>query len=196
MATPNAASSAQPATASIIAPPTSYVAAHAVLFTNELLCDIVCHLPANGIVVNTGVCRTWREALKSRPAVQQAMFLTPAPVRQAVRDPLTLNTCIKIGKAHPSLARVFGNFRLLWPCDTKSLPDYGPTVPAKFPNDNWRDMFLTQPPYRYVFGSVGRGVCDYRHAEFEREEGVRMGEFYDFLKSILPKNQEPSALQI
>ena len=61
-------------------PPTIYKAAHAVLNTNELLCEIISHLPLESIVATTGVCKTWRAALKASAAIQQALFLAPTNI--------------------------------------------------------------------------------------------------------------------
>lgn len=42
-------------------------AAHAVLSTNELLCNIIARLPLQDIVAATGICKAWRNAVAADP---------------------------------------------------------------------------------------------------------------------------------
>jgi hypothetical protein len=55
-------------------------AAHAVLSTPELLCNVIVQLPLEDIVTTTGVCHFWRIAAAAEPDIQKALFLTPEKV--------------------------------------------------------------------------------------------------------------------
>jgi hypothetical protein len=48
----------------------SHHAAHAVLNTNELLCNIVVCLPFEDVVNAANVCQTWRRALMDNIAIR------------------------------------------------------------------------------------------------------------------------------
>src|SRR4051812_23246071 len=63
-----------------MASPNPYQAANAVFGTNELLCGIIVQLPLKDIVAATGVCQTWRKALKDNVAIQQPLFIAPGEV--------------------------------------------------------------------------------------------------------------------
>jgi hypothetical protein len=72
----------QPSTS--MASPNSNSAAHAVFATHELLCDIIGLLPMGDIVIATGVCTTWRNALAANIIIQQALYLAPVETREIV----------------------------------------------------------------------------------------------------------------
>jgi hypothetical protein len=110
----------------------SYKAAHAVVNTHELPHDIIVRLPVKDLVVATGVCRTWHK-LKDSLAIQQALFLAPAKIRDITcKKPCLskriedleiegdLSHCIEdfetenelsyciVGDLHPSITRICG----------------------------------------------------------------------------------------
>lgn len=166
---------------------TSHQAAHAVLSTNELLCGIIAHLSV------TGVCKSWRSALKEDPNIQEALFLKPAEVREVWCDNLSLNDpehsisiyddCMIIGKLHPRVEFILGDvsvgYEFRW----------HPTEFSKIehPDGTWRDMFITQPPCQKVQVSFG-GWFAMKHLTFERGTGVTFGELYDFVHSNAPNH--------
>lgn len=172
---------------------TSHQAAHAVLFTNELLCDIVARLPFRDIVSVTAVCKTWRGALKEDPHVQEALFLKPMEVREVLCDnhllndlerPISLDDCTVICKLHPFADKILG----------KVLVGKGSRFPSQpFPNiehpdGTWREMFITQPPSTKLRVCDGRAMFnyDFPFVEVPRTTGVTFGEIYDFLKPKQP----------
>jgi hypothetical protein len=74
----------------------SYEAAHAVLFTNELLCDIMARLPLQDVVATTGVCRFWRDALKPSSAAHK--FSTTARSAQSWKSTTCMMYKTRLGE--------------------------------------------------------------------------------------------------
>jgi hypothetical protein len=175
----------------------SYEAAHAVLFTNELLCDIVARLPLQDVVVATGVCRFWRDALKPNPQVREALFLTPTEVREVMvsdfdvcntTDPIPIDAYFLIGTLHPLLRRICGTFH----CgeDVKAVIRPGIFPNFEHPDGIWREMLISQPPCKRVLvtvTSVSPGDGDIRELELHlrNDTGVKMGELYDLIRAKL-----------
>lgn len=93
------------------------------LFTPELLCNIISQLPLADITTTTGVCHFWRNAVAVDQHIQRALFLEPEEVRRgllflsndswwdeflsevksgdAIEDIVELNACHIIGRVHP-----------------------------------------------------------------------------------------------
>jgi hypothetical protein len=70
---------------------TSHQAAHAVLFTNELLCDIIARLPLGDIVSATVICKFWHAAFEGDQHIQEALFLKPAEIRDVLCENRPIN---------------------------------------------------------------------------------------------------------
>jgi hypothetical protein len=173
-----------------ISPTSHHQAAHAVLFTNELLCDIVARLPVQDIVVATGICKFWRTALSGNERIQTAMFLKPAEIQEAmVQDylaycltrPIPLDRCFVIGEVHPSLAKICGSVAVgednLFRQESQPFP--------QFPHHNgtWRDMFISQPPCKRLTVTIDELKGPYRH--LENSAGIKLGELYDHIHTNL-----------
>lgn len=163
----------------------SQAAAHAVLFTNELLCNIIGRLPLRDIVSATGTCKFWREAMKGDQHIQEALFLKPAAVREVfcenwrindLAQPISIDDCLVVGEVHPHLDVHFKcvvvGYRIR---HAKLFPT---TDSIEHPNGTWRDMFLTQPPCKRVRVSISG-----EHQIMARDTGVTFGELYDLIHS-------------
>ena len=170
---------------------TPHHAAHAVLFTNELLCDIVAELPVQDIVVATGICRFWRSALSGSERIQTAMFLKPVEPQEAmVHDylahcltrPIPLDRCFIIGEVHPSLARICGSISLgeddLFKQESKPFPEF------THAGGTWRDMFITQPPCKRVCATI-EGLKGGPYCHLDNSAGITLGELYDHIHTHL-----------
>ena len=75
----------QPETSTNMAASTSHQpgpAQQAVFDTNELLRNIIAQLPLASIAIPTGVCRTWRDAIKADRTIQQALWRVPLDIRE------------------------------------------------------------------------------------------------------------------
>jgi hypothetical protein len=188
-------------------PPSFHEAAHAVLNTNELLREIISYLPFEDIIAATGVCKTWRYALKASVAIQQALFLAPITTIRRIKTNLDLSLPTRIedipresytvvGELHPSFARICGP---LLSNDTffREVAVMPPRQSFEHPAGLWRDMLITQPPVscvhvclystpmmlsRVVFPpgfTDPRGEID----SLRCDEGIRMGQLYDLIES-------------
>ena len=178
---------------------TSHQAAHAVLFTNELLCDIVAQLPVQDMVVATGVCRFWRTALSGNERIQTAMFLKSAETQEAmVQDylaycltrPIPLDRCFVIGEVHPSLARICGSITVgedhLFKRESKPFPEF------THASGNWRDLFISQPPCKRVCATIdGLKGGPYHH--LENSAGIKLGELYDHIHTNFSSEVEENS---
>jgi hypothetical protein len=98
---------------------TSHQAAHAVLFTNELLCDIIGRLSFEDVLSATGVCKFWRGALKGDQHIQEVLFLKPKGITEVFCDnwrindlekPISTssNDCLVIGQVNPYFDHLCG----------------------------------------------------------------------------------------
>lgn len=132
-----------------------YEAAQAVLSTNELICDIIVRLPLDDIVIATGVCRAWRQALKDNVAVQQAMFLTPDNSHKITTTEGSLSKLLEditrkenstIVELHPFISRICGQ--------TLSAHAYILTTALSIPADCGSRVGLeNQPTYKHSAGA-------------------------------------------
>jgi hypothetical protein len=137
-------------------------AAHAVSATHELLCDIIGLLPMGDIVVATGVCRIWRNALMSNLIIQQALYLTPVNTREIVTtkdyfsesiEDINRDECAVVTEPHPFIKRVCDqmySFARLDSYKKSASQEYRPQPKFKHPNGIWREMFIAQPPINIV----------------------------------------------
>jgi hypothetical protein len=117
MAPASDSSSSEPRSSTSNTPPDFYEAAHAVLNTNELICEIIGYLPFEDIIAITGVCRTWRCALYGSLAIQRALFLAPEHIRQIATstenfpervEDIPRRDYADVGEVNPFLARICG----------------------------------------------------------------------------------------
>jgi len=147
--------------------PTWHRAAHAVLSTNELLCNIIAHLPLEDVVAATGICRAWRDAIAADTTLQQAMFLKPVELSEVLvetrqllalgeSETINIDKCTVVGRLNPFAEKLCGSIkfraaqshalplpRQRWRgSDEKPLEVFGDLHPKGI----GRDMFVTQPP--------------------------------------------------
>jgi hypothetical protein len=167
----------------------SHGAAHAVFFTNELLCDIVARLPLQDIVAATGICKFWRTDLKSNPQVQEALFLKPVEVREVMADidcvrdtanPIAIDKCRVIGAIHPSIDKICGKTQAGTFGVKLGDLQYFPTFDHA--EGSWREMLVTQPPCK----SITLRLCEWYSGhsqlfDFKTVEGMTLGQLYDFI---------------
>lgn len=206
MASASDPSSSQPQGCAGTTPPRFYEAAHAALNTNELLCEVVGRLPLKDIVATTGVCRTWRNALKASVAIQQAMFLVPAEPREIATTTKCLSMRVKdiprkhyaiVGEPNPYTTRIIS---LISP---STVPWWdrlyeklnAPMRVREHSAGTWREMFITQPPIKAIELSLfvidipfyKRKIgyaSDYRYrVPYNCDEGIKLGPLYDFITS-------------
>jgi hypothetical protein len=188
-----------------MASPNLHQAAHAVFNTNELLCGIIARLPFKDIVVTTGVCKTWRKALKDNVAIQQALFLTPMDVVDIISEVRCLSMRLEliplhqysiVGETHsqlPDLEYTSTKEDVLEKLSSRQL--------FKHPLGCWRDLFVTQPPATTVGVSVfpalhgdSSFMIQSEKMEFNCETGVKMGELHDFCQSMLRSNPQATSI--
>lgn len=204
-------------------PPTFYEAAHAVLNTNELLCEIIGRLPLEDIVITTGVCKTWRAALKASVAIQQALFLAPIDIRRITTDTeafpkrvqdIPLEDYVVVGEVNPFLARICGpvllncNYRdAVYPSSLRTL---SPKESFEHPVGLWRDVLITQPPTyhaciclylnrpRFTMLEATQIFVPEREGMYplQCDQGIRMGQLYDLVESKAQGIQEPVATRV
>lgn len=166
------------------ASPKSNQAARAVLNTNELLCDIIIHLPFEDVVNATKVCKTWRKALKDNVAIRQVMFLSPVDISDIMSEVDCLSMNVKdiprdkytvVGKVHRSVPDGWTPMNIFDTGDFKPM--------SNRPFGIWADMFVTQPPSK----TFSITLCLDDHVDlkldFTCETGVKMGELHDFCRS-------------
>jgi hypothetical protein len=177
-------------------PQESYGAAHAVLFTNELLCDIVARLPLQDIVAATGICKFWRGALKSNPQVQESLFLKPVEIHEVMPDyficesvnPIPIDRCHVIGKLHPLFRRICGAAQCGEDLDAYINP--GPVPNFEHPDGTWRGMLISQPPCKKVIVTITHKDRDIKEIKdidlhLRNNTGLKIGELYDLIHSHL-----------
>lgn len=170
---------------------TTHQAAHAVLFTNELLCDIIRRLPLKDIVSATGLCKFWREALQNNRHIQEALFLEPAEIREVVcknhrlddlENPISIDDCMVLCKTHPNIHDII--------CDEVQVPKrlvhgFGEFTNFEHPSGTWRDMFLTQPPCKKVTVEIETAYL-FETVKCASSTGVKLGEVHDRILSVAP----------
>jgi hypothetical protein len=161
-------------------------------------------LPLQDIVAATGVCKFWRDALKSNSQVQEALFLKPAEICEVVAtnavvcgtaDPIAIDGCYVIGAFHPSLTKICGSVRAGGRVPPLSNEERFPKF--EHHEGTWREMFITQPPCKAITLQShkwpGAHPCRVGLTlEFKNNDGVKLGELYDFIHSI-PQNDLPRA---
>jgi hypothetical protein len=200
-------------TPTIMPPPATSEAAHKALFTRELLCNIVTHLPFKDILAATGVCREWRAALVGDPNIREDLFLKPAKVRLVLADEsymreteksIPLDECPILGTALPFLHRVFdrisfgtGNAKfidsMMLSLRTPNFMRHMPSSAFDMANNFWNGMFITQPPCSniHIIISTCKNIGlpfpgDTLHdVEFHRADGIKLGDLYDIFHSCL-----------
>jgi hypothetical protein len=161
-------------------------AAHRVLFTTKLLCNITAHLPPKCVLAATAVCRHWRRTLAADPTTQQALFLDPREVREVIapdryildlEHPIPIEECTVIGEVNPWAHDICG-------C-TQLGSSLHPSVNLEFLHIGglWREMFVTQPPCKTitvkVYSQPDGGISHL--LDLSRETGIKMGELFDFI---------------
>jgi hypothetical protein len=207
--------SSEPQTPTSATPPRSYEAAHAVWNTNELICEIIGYLPLEDIVVTTGVCRTWRNALKGNKSIQRALFLVPAGIQEITTTTKCLSKRVEdiprkqyaiIGEPHPWTARIcgkmFGSTTPIWSRVYETTKE--PILDFEHPAGTWRGMFVTQPPIKalelsFLVKSVS--IANHRsryHIEvpYNCAEGIKLGPLYDFIALTLQAYDNHSVVTV
>lgn len=180
-------------------------ATHAVLFTPELLCNIISQLPIADIITTTGVCHFWRDAVAADPQVQKALFLKPAEVRWVlVHKTLPVSNieqlffqhnpgnaipeelCYTIGHMNPFLYKICGvvNGHYSEFEDDLSALDFG------HHNGSWRDMFISQPPckiIKFFLEARCEGALHEIEFRYTNQTGVRLGGLQNGISFALRK---------
>lgn len=174
-------------TTAMPSPPShSHQAAHAVLFTNELLCNIVARLPLPDVLAASRICRFWRGALKDDPNVKEALFLKPVQVSEVLISDFilewndsTLDDCSVIGKLNPLVEGIVGR---VW-AEVQHRHERH-FMKLKYPDGLWREMFITQPPCKKVVVTIQeQGTWKEVIVQLERDTGIQLGELHDFIHS-------------
>jgi hypothetical protein len=181
-------------------------AANAVLNTNELLCDIIARLPLEDIVVATGVCRTWRKALKNNLSIRQALFLAPVEISdiqmtqsEVMADYLSmsLEEILRpdykvIGEQHTHIQEFSINIAIAQASPTAALEVLSSRPMFKHPSGSWREMFVSQPPIKSVTFITFLPSTKWKSPDdawsiedFGCVTGVKMGDLHDFCQSVL-----------
>ena len=211
-----------PQTTPTVPPSATNEAAHAALFTRELLCNIIGRLPFQGILAATGVCREWRAALVCDPNIREDLFLKPANVRLVLADSkymrkkeksIPLDKCAILGTALPFLHRIFDrvNFAtgIYLFINSMRLSLYTPNSMRRMrssafdvANEFWNDMFITQPPCSKVHIRIftcrdtrvpGKKL---HNIELQRADGIKLGDLYDLFNSHLAEDYNQYYIQL
>ena len=161
--------------------------------TIELLEQILLYLDTKNLVRLQRVCHQWRDVMDRSKILQEALFLSPSPVRAFApwkRTPpppfARLSTLIKVSAKspeatpittlHPALQEVPANVpntRIDFVLDARTLLTCSPA--------SWRATFVTQPPTTYLtlscifewdYPQFDTVICQRR---IEDENGVRLG---------------------
>lgn len=202
--------SLQPSHAGLVIRESGPTATHAVLFTPELLCNIISQLPLADIVANTGVCHFWRNAVAADQHIQRALFFEPEEVRRglffrindswwdnflskvksgdAIKDVTNMQACNIIGRVHPYLKRI-SNTWFEMRGSTENDPtraNIGKAPHFTHPDGSWRRMFITQPPCKFVMimaETLYRTDTEQIVIRYRDDDGVRLGGLYDAMVS-------------
>jgi len=172
----------------------SHQAAHAVLFTNELLCDIIVRLRIRDVVSATGICKFWREALKNNRRIQEALFLKPKEVSQVICEnelindlehSIEISDCLVIGTFHPCFLNFFSGI----PRTINGLRSSGVLSQLIRPG---REVFISQPPCKTVTVTrSSRRPRSCAEAPIKRATGVTFGDLYDWFRAGFPDDEQP-----
>jgi hypothetical protein len=191
--------------------PQFYEAAHAVLNTNELLCEIISRLPLQDIIAATGVCKTWHFALKASRttlAVKQALFLLPTSIRQITTTTKDIPKRVEdiprkphgvyavVGEVNPFFARMCNPLFSVNADYVSQFQTMSQRRNFEHPAGHWREMLITQPPTSHVSvslcpNSMFSNSRPWMHVLPDREqsdslrcdEGLPMGQVYDLIES-------------
>jgi hypothetical protein len=211
MASTNKASTNKASTTT--ASSTSYQAAHAVFSTNELLCDIIGLLPHKKIVIITGVCKTWRKAILENVAIQQALFLAPAAIREITSEVDCLSMRVEDipREQYRVVAKFHSQSKKPWDCEKPDAiePIFNTLKSGLSALGVWQDMFITQPPSKTVFINISANGSQPRRSagttqwpgepwqlEFTCETGVKLGELHAFCQSEIRKHTNATSLKV
>jgi len=166
-------------------------AAHAVLFTNELLCDIIARLRIQDVVSATGTCKFWREALKNNRRIQEALFLKPKEVSQVICEnelindlehSIEISDCLVIGTFHPCFRSFFWDISQT----RNGLRSSGVLSQLIRPG---REVFISQPPCKIVTVKANpKHPCE--RAKIVRATGVTFGDLYDWFRAEFPDDND------
>lgn len=161
-------------------------AAHQLFAIPELLCGIAARLSLKEIIVATGVCHTWRNAIAADLSIQQSLFLKPREICEVIAEdiyildlerPIPFQQCTVVGELNPWISDICG---CVYGC--ASLHE---SVNFDFLSCGglWREMFVTQPPCKAAVVSLQspHSMKALKNLGFERETGIKIGELYDFI---------------
>lgn len=166
--------------------PTPSSAAHRVLSTTRLLCNITAHLPLEQVFAAAVVCREWRKTLAADLATQQALFLKPREVREVIapdryildlEHPIPIDECTIIGEFNPWVYDICGCVQL-----GNSLHLFV-NLESLHIGGLWREMFVTQPPCKTItismYSQLDGNIS--HNSDLSCEAGIKMGELFDFI---------------
>ena len=182
---------------------TSHQAAHAVLNTNELLCNIIVRMPRENIALAACVCRSWRNALKADLAIQQMLWRASTGIRQIetkldclgmrIQDMLSDKFDIMVD-INPYMDKICNEPQPWRPRDDVRIVGrllFNP--PPKLEIGALAQEFITQPPINAVRTVVypGAHLVDYNilyHSPVQRfllksNGGVTMGKLANLIQS-------------
>jgi hypothetical protein len=190
-------------------------ATHAVLFTPELLCNVISQLPLADILITTGVCHFWRNAVAADPPLQEALFLSPGEIRMAVivkqlADVETQNIlslwepgrilpwqmCYVLGNFHPFFRKICGVSPMTYLTLKAERGSSTCRVPTfEFPHGNWRRMFISQPPCKSIFMGIMslEGMCG---VTYDDADGIRLGGLYDKMVSKFSSDESIESMRL
>jgi hypothetical protein len=199
--------SLQPSHAEPVTQKPGQTATHAVLFTPELLCNIISQLPLADIVISTGVCHFWRIAVAADHHIQRALFFSPGEVRAAViikpKNIEILNIpshwepgriipsqmCCVLGDLNPFFRKICGVSPMTQLTrKTKDQDSSTRMSNFEFPHGNWRRMFISQPPCKKIsMGVISfKGINTITH---DNADGIRLGGLYDKMVKTLSSDE-------
>jgi hypothetical protein len=207
----NELSSDHPENSSDMAAFSSHQAAHAVFNTNELLCNIIGRLSLENIALATGVCRTWRYALRFNIAIRQILWRAPKGIREIESSLDCLGMRIEdmptdqfeiIGEINPYISRTCGEQN--WTANnvyedhidiiSRNLFKPPPTRPI----GAWAEIFITQPPIETVMVKVYPDIryevygfsswAAVQRFRFRCVGSITMGKLVDFIQSKVPQH--------
>lgn len=181
-------------------PPPPRPASHTVFLTNELLCGIVSLLPMKDIITTTIVCHHWRWVLKDAPEIKEALFLKAAKVSEILEDRKDGPEDSDDAEGSHAIQRYRPHVALRHPLTlatcgaVQSLNEIGDWQEHTFEpfyngQGSWREMFVTQPPCKTYIISVSDNF-EGEDVGFSKrlfcEEGLKLGQVYDFVRASLP----------
>lgn len=182
-------------------------ATHQVLFTIELLENVLLHLPFQSLIAAHHVCHLWNATIRHSTVLQRALFLTPAPCRRAKSQSASSpgDEAVKCCDAKkvprsikPKLNKVLAKkFKLGILNDPEEGYDGGYMPMVSYGGDailrgdrahdpkeaSWRNMLITQPPARRVEIAVFHVEDGLTEKDCVADEaGVRMGQMVEWVQ--------------